>query len=693
MKIKSLGLKISLIVAMMIALIIVTIVYIVSTQSDALVMGINAERAKAANKSFSVEVETLLEEAESRAEIIGSSHDVATAVLARDEDALKKALLSSGAGVDLVTLCDLDGIVLSRTHSDQKGDSVLSQRAIATALNTGKGIATIEKGTAAGLSTRASAAIWDFDGNIIGAVTCGHDLSNPKYVELVKESNSCEATIFDGDTRLMTTIVDEKGNRVVGTQASDEVKELVINQRKEFSLPVVLFGINYYAHYSPLIVDNNVIGMLFTGVNIESAMASQQAMMNMVIITGIVCGLICLMLVILFTTFSVSRPLKKIGVYAEKIRSGDIGVTAVATAAIGVRSSDEVGVLARALEQAYTQLQGYVKEIMQRLEGLADGDLTTESTYGFSGDFVLIKNSMNDIVKNLNEIMTEVNNTSTQVASGAKQVADGSQLLAQGSTEQAATVQQLSSAISNIAQKTKDNSDMAGRAAALAGTIMISAEKGSQQMDEMIAAVKDINQASHSISKVIKVIDDIAFQTNILALNAAVEAARAGQHGKGFAVVAEEVRNLAAKSAEAAKDTGGLIANSMEKAELGAKIAGDTASSLAEIVSGINESSMLVNEIARSSEEQNAGISQINIGIDQVAQVTQQNSATAEQSAAASEEMSSQSTLLENLISQFRLKGGVSAGRSLPSARRPARKKLSPPSPGVGIGAGDFGKY
>ena len=187
---------------------------------------------------------------------------------------------------------------------------------------------------------------------------------------------------------------------------------------------------------------------------------------------------------------------------------------------------------------------------------------------------------------------------------------------------------------------------------------MQNAEKGSHQMDEMTGAVKEINLASQSISKVIKVIDDIAFQTNILALNAAVEAARAGQHGKGFAVVAEEVRSLAAKSAEAAKDTGELIANSMDKAELGARIALETAESLANIVSGINESTRFVNEIAHSSEKQSVGISQINEGIEQVAKVVQQNSATAEESAAAAMEMSEQSDILQQLIAQFKLKDG-----------------------------------
>jgi len=295
----------------------------------------------------------------------------------------------------------------------------------------------------------------------------------------------------------------------------------------------------------------------------------------------------------------------------------------------------------------------------------------------------------------MNDMFSEINESSAQVSSGSKQIADGAQSLAQGSTQQAATVEALSKSIVEIAEKTKDNAEMANRTATLANTIMQNAQKGSGQMDEMTAAVREINQASQSISKVIKVIDDIAFQTNILALNAAVEAARAGQHGKGFAVVAEEVRNLAAKSAEAAKDTGGLIANSMEKAELGARIADDTAASLTEIVSGINESNQLITEIAGASEVQSEGIAAINISIDQVAQVVQQNSATAEQSAAASEEMSGQADTLQQLISRFKLKSNGSYN-SLPAARTPTQSAPAAVENHSYTGLDDtsgFGKY
>lgn len=335
----------------------------------------------------------------------------------------------------------------------------------------------------------------------------------------------------------------------------------------------------------------------------------------------------------------------------------------------------------------------HITHISEELEKISNGDLTVN--INVLSDEDIMGNTLLRLEQNLNNMFGELNASTSQVSAGAKQIADGSQSLAQGSTEQAASVQQLSSSIAEIAAKTKENADMAERAAILAGTIMSSAEKGSRQMDEMITAVNDINQASQQISKVIKVIDDIAFQTNILALNAAVEAARAGQHGKGFAVVAEEVRSLAAKSADAAKETGEMIQNSMEKAGLGSRIAGETAESLTGIVQGINESTQLVSQIAQSSGEQTAGIVQINDGIDQVAQIIQQTSATAEESAAASEEMSEQSDMLQSLVDQFKLKdSGHRELTSAVSSRTPQKRPDIPQKTNYSASdGGDYGKY
>ncbi|AWW26105.1 methyl-accepting chemotaxis protein [Acetobacterium sp. KB-1] len=309
------------------------------------------------------------------------------------------------------------------------------------------------------------------------------------------------------------------------------------------------------------------------------------------------------------------------------------------------------------MNQTVVFLKRYVDEIADTLKEVGEGNLDLEITGEYLGDFQAIKTALNEITNKLSTTMADINEAATQVEAGAIQISDGGQALSQGTTEQASSIQELTASIEEVARETKQNAQNANNANELATEVKTNAEVGNVQMAEMVTAMIDINEASSNISKIIKVIDDIAFQTNILALNAAVEAARAGQHGKGFAVVAEEVRTLAARSAEAAKETTTLIEGSISKTEAGSKIADQTADSLKEILNQIEKVTGLVGDIAQASNDQASEIAQINQGIEQVSQVVQTNSATAEESAAASEELSGQAEILKQMVGAFRLKG------------------------------------
>jgi methyl-accepting chemotaxis protein len=295
-----------------------------------------------------------------------------------------------------------------------------------------------------------------------------------------------------------------------------------------------------------------------------------------------------------------------------------------------------------------------IRTQVSTIEQIAAGDLTVDVDVRSAQDILDIK--LGELLDKNNEALNNISTITQQVALGAQQVSDFSVTLSQGATEQASSIQQLAASITEIAEKTKRNAEDANEASGLSERTRSNAVEGNRKMSDMLGAMEVINTSSGSISKIIKVIDDIAFQTNILALNAAVEAARAGQHGKGFAVVAEEVRSLAARSASAARDTTALIEDSVRNVENGAKIANETARSLQRIVDDVTKAAALVAGIAEASGEQSDSIRQINEALNQVNSVVQSNSATSEESAAASEELSAQAEFLKSQVSRFRLR-------------------------------------
>ena len=316
----------------------------------------------------------------------------------------------------------------------------------------------------------------------------------------------------------------------------------------------------------------------------------------------------------------------------------------------------EYGIIVGKINSLLDTILAPVKESYRVLEEVATGNLCVGVEGDYAGDHAKIKDTLNGTINSLNEIIYDFNIAAEQVSSSAKQVSEGSQELSQGATEQASSIEELNATITEIAAQTRDNALKASSANVLVLKAKSNAEIGNDHMKTMLKSMNEINEASKSISKIIGVIDEIAFKTNILALNAAVEAARAGQYGKGFAVVADEVKNLAEKSAGAARETAALIEISISKVESGTVISKDTAKTLADISEDIVKTVGLVGDIASASNEQASAIAQLNKGIEQVAHVVQENSATAEEAAAASEELSSQAEMLKLLIAKFILK-------------------------------------
>ena len=315
----------------------------------------------------------------------------------------------------------------------------------------------------------------------------------------------------------------------------------------------------------------------------------------------------------------------------------------------------EFAAMKDSLNNTLQMLASYINEISSVLGSMSGQDLTQSITREYQGDFTNLRESINSIISVFNQLLTEINSAADQVAAGAKQISESSMSLATGTTEQASSVEELNATVDDIANQTSKNAQSAEQANTLALQAKSNAEVGNSQMRHMLEAMEEINESSANIKKIIKTIDDIAFQTNLLALNASVEAARAGEHGRGFAVVAEEVRNLAGKSLDAAKNTANLVEGSVSKVNEGSEIANETAKALETIVGEIGKISEIVSEVAQASIRQSDAISQVNVGVTQISTVTQSNSATSEEQASASQELSSQADLFKSMVGKFKL--------------------------------------
>ena len=505
--------------------------------------------------------------------------------------------------------------------------------------------------SAAGLTLQFRSPV-EYDGAVIGSVVIGMNMTETAYLDDVKTQTGAEVTIFHKKTRIATTVVNESGNRAIGTDMAANVGAAVIDSGSEYSGQADILGQNHYVDYIPMLdINGNVVGAYFAGFSSAESDNLATSMVVLSIVIAIITAAIASVIIIISLRKMVEQPIKEATSIADNMSKGNLHFPD----STFKFSNDEIGTFVKNLEFTKNSLNSYIADIAAVLSSMADGDFTRQPSVQYIGDFVEIKESFAKISLTLGQIINNMNISADDVMNGSSQIAFGSQTLAAGTTEQASAIDELSTTIANISVQIENTAKNAQMANSLSeqSKEKISIQNG--EMTHMLSAMDEIKAKSNEIQNIIKAIDDIAFQTNILALNAAVEAARAGDAGKGFAVVADEVRNLAGKSAEAAKNTGDLITATIDAVTNGSTIAEKTADIMKEVIDISNKTDKLIEEISEAAAAQADSIQQVNLGIGQIATVVQQNSATAEETAASCEELSGQSKLLKNQVDKLKV--------------------------------------
>ena len=475
-------------------------------------------------------------------------------------------------------------------------------------------------------------------------------------MDALKQEMGCEFTIFQGDERAYTTI-QQNGQRAVGTRLSADIAKIVLEQGKSYVGQATILGEKHLCSYVPTYdASGQINGLIFAGISMSSAVRQIGLTVALSFLAGVVLISIGILIIGAYIKRTVSNPLSQLTALAQTLEQGDLGLNRDQTVITEMDSNDEIGILSKSFHNTIGRLRNYIGEISDMLEAIAGGDLTAQITQEYVGDFAAIRTSLNDILQKLNTTVGQIVSSAEHVSGGAEQMSTASQALSQGSMEQTGAVEVLEETIHSVADSVKQTAESVRNARDQVGGMGSQLAEGNQRMQEMITAMGEITDSSNEIEKIIKTIEDIAFQTNILALNAAVEAARAGMAGKGFAVVADEVRNLAAKSAEASQSTSTLIGRSIAAVNQGTQIADATAKQLESVVAGAHEIIETINGIAADAQTQTEAVEQIQEQIGQISGVVQTNSSTAEESAATSQELSAQASVLRQLVQTFRLR-------------------------------------
>ena len=496
------------------------------------------------------------------------------------------------------------------------------------------------------------------DGTVVGTfiIDLYSDVFSTINVEDSDYPSLYSNVINENENILYSSHTDVIGKQFKDTVSEDTYKKIKAEQEKgvEFNIVTSSSSGKVQRFYSPLVMGKKT-WWVQTALSVKEYDAAANLIRNTILAASAVIVVILCVLVYLLISKNLA-PLKKISEAAGNVAQGNFNID------LNYDKKDEIGGAISGIGTVIDRIKNIIDDLQNKLGEISRGNFTLDlSDNGkYVGAYAPLLDSMQQITKQLNQTMLDIRQSSEQVSSGAEQVSDGAQALAQGSTEQASSVEELSATMNEISDKIKVTASKAKEASDLGAGAGQAVQTSNAKMAEMSAAMEDIVERSNEISKIIKTIDDIAFQTNILSLNAAIEAARAGSAGKGFAVVADEVGNLAKKSQEAAQNTALLIEETIEAVQRGGRISEETAEALNSVTEKSIRITNLVDEISDASTEQAKGVAQVTEGIDQISSVVQTNSATAQQSAAAAEELSGQANILNELVNKFQLKGAAS---------------------------------
>lgn len=472
----------------------------------------------------------------------------------------------------------------------------------------------------------------------------------------LKDRMGCEFTIFQGDTRAYSTVT-QNGQRVVGTKLASNLCDIVLTQGQSYVGQADILGESYLCSYVPTKNESGEIdGLIFAGISVTDAETATGRIINYAMAISAAVIILCIIFLTFYIKKTVSIPLGKITQAAMEMEQGELGLAEGTEVSIGIRSKDEIGMLGEIFEDTIRRLRSYIGEIADVLEAIAEGDLTKEANQDYMGDFHTIKKSLDSILGALNQTMGQIAASAGHVSNGSDQVSASAQTLAQGATEQASAVTEISTTITGISEDAKRTAEAAEEVGHFVNQAGAQLGISMENVRELSVSMENISNDSKEISTIIATIENIAFQINILALNAAVEAARAGAAGKGFAVVAEEISSLAAKSDEAAKATKELIENSVASITEGGKVMNRVTEALEQTGKLAGNVTVKMEQVVAAVENQTQAMEQVATGVEQISAVVENNSATSQECAAASQEMSSQSGLLKELIYAFRLK-------------------------------------